>query len=190
MLIKICGVRDPATSLFAATQGVHFIGMILSPGFRRSVTLLRAKQIAEAARAGGAEPVAVFVSETPEQVEMICHELEIGIVQYYPQAALLPSQLRRFYINEQDALLREGHDYLLLESGKPGCGERIDRTTFTRPEGKDFFLAGGLDPENVKELIELYRPCGVDISSGVEKDGNKNRDLILEFINQVNSCEH
>lgn len=189
MLIKICGVRDPETALLAAQYGAHFIGMILTPGYRRSVTVARAKMIAEAARKGNAEPVAVFVSETPDEIVVACEEAGIKLVQYYENSIELPKHLRRIYINDPNAYLREGHDFLLMEGSKPGSGELIDRSRFALPEEKKFILAGGLNPENIKEMIELYRPYGVDVSSGVEKKGEKCPTLIKQFIERVNSCE-
>lgn len=189
MLIKICGVSDPDTALFAATSGADFIGMILTPGYDRSVTLKQAKLIAEAALRGGAQPVAVFVSETPLEIEIACLEMKIDTVQYYCHAEPLASHLKRLYVNEPYAALRQGKDYLLIESENPGSGEKIDPKTFVMPEGKEFFLAGGLTPVNVAEMIALYNPTGVDVSSGVEKDKRKNKDLILEFIQKVKNHE-
>ena len=139
MLIKICGVRDPDTALFAAASGAHFIGMILTPGYDRSVTILEAKRIAEAARKGGAQPVAVFVSETPLEIEAACAESKIDTVQYYSHAAPLSPHLKRLYVNEPYAALRQGKDYLLIESENPGSGEKIDPKTVVMPEGKEFF---------------------------------------------------
>ncbi len=188
MLIKICGIKDPKTALFAAANGADFIGMILTPGYARSVTLQEAHFIVEAARDGGAEPVGVFVTESPSEVEAICKILGIDTVQYYPRGVSLGSHLKRFYVNEPGVILRQGQDQLLLESENPGSGEKIDEKTFIRPEGKDFFLAGGLSLFNVKEMIAKYSPSGVDVSSGVEVKGVKNYDLILEFIRRVDMC--
>lgn len=182
-------MSDPDAAFFAAEQGADFIGMVLTPGYRRSVTLSRAKQIARACCEGGAKPVAIFVVETPQEVEVACYEMGIDTVQFYPQGVILPPHLKRFYVNEQPARLREGQDYLLIESSKPGSGVGIDPKMAIRKEAAPFFLAGGLSTCNVKEMIKSHRPIGVDVSSGVERDGYKNRELILEFIAQVKSCE-
>lgn len=186
MLIKICGVRDPETAFFGALSGADFIGMVLTPGFARSVNVSMAKQIVEATVKGGAEPVALFVNETPNEVETICDELKVDRVQFYPPLTSLNPKLKRFYVNEQAAHLRENQDYLLVESTTPGRGVKVDPAKVPVCT-KDFFLAGGLNPSNVQEMIGIFRPIGVDVSSGVEKDGVKRRDLILEFIEQVRS---
>jgi phosphoribosylanthranilate isomerase len=189
MLIKICGVRDPEIATFAAQNGAGFIGMILTPGFRRSVTLDLAQKIAEAARENHAVPVGVFVSAKPLEIESTCQFLGIELVQAYQFSSPFPEHLKRIFINEPDAKLRPDCDFLLMESGTPGEGEKIDANNFLPPSIKPWFIAGGLNPENVKETILSYHPSGVDVSSGVEKDGMKSRERILQFIEQVKSCE-
>jgi phosphoribosylanthranilate isomerase len=54
---------------------------------------------------------------------------------------------------------------------------------------KPWFIAGGLTPENVKETILRMQPDGVDVSSGIETNGVKDRTRILKFIEEVKSCE-
>jgi phosphoribosylanthranilate isomerase len=174
MLIKICGIGDPKTALFAAQNGANFIGMVLTPGFKRSVTVPQAEKIVEAARNGGAEPVAAFVGATAEEIELTCRQLGINIVQLYEFEGELPSHLKRFFV---------------VESHQPGSGKMIDPQTFSTPTQKPWFLAGGLNPQNVKEMIQRYRPDGVDVSSGVEREHKKNHALILKFISEVKSCE-
>lgn len=187
MFIKICGVTQAEIASFAARNGAHFVGMILTAGFKRTVSLDAAKEIVQAAAAHGAVPVAVFVSEAPDEVERVCSEIGVSMVQYYPPTVLAP-QLDRFYVNHIDAPIRETRDFLLMESANPGSGKKIDSSTFRRP-ATPFFLAGGLNPQNVSEMIALYRPDGVDVSSGVEQEGEKTQDLILKFIQEVNCHE-
>ncbi len=187
MLIKICGVKDPEIAAFAAQNGAHYIGMVLTPGFRRSVTLARAKKIVEAAQSHGAIPVGVFVAADSLIIESSCHYLGIELVQAYQLSSEFPEHLKRIFINEPEACLRPNCDFLLMESSKPGNGEKIVPSSFLPPLIKPWFIAGGLSPENVKEIIMRYRPDGVDVSSGVEKNGAKNRELIVQFIEGVNS---
>ncbi len=184
MLIKICGIKDPEIAAFAAHVGAHYIGMILTPGFRRSIELERGKLIAEAARKAGAEPVGVFVAADSLEIENACSFLGIQLVQPYQLSGSLPKHLKRIFINEPNAALRPNQDFLLMEGGKPGSGKRPKN--LTPPLIKPWFIGGGLNPENVKFIIAHYRPNGVDVSSGVERDGVKNQELILKFIQEVN----
>lgn len=74
-------------------------------------------------------------------------------------------------------------DFVMLDSGK-GSGVTFDWDkiqSFDRP----FFLAGGLEVENVQEVIEKINPYAVDVSSGVETDGVKDREKIVQFVHNV-----
>lgn len=51
--------------------------------------------------------------------------------------------------------------------------------------GIRLFVAGGLDPDNVRELLSAYKPDGVDISSGVETNGVKDAIKIAAFAERV-----
>ncbi len=185
MLIKICGVKDPHIASFAAKCGADFIGMILTPGFRRSVTFEQANQIADAARQAGAKPVAVFVNTSSDEIKQICSFLKIEYVQVYQPQGPLSIQLKRFYPQAEATL--QSQDFLLIESSNPGSGETLDLSTFVRPKQSPWFLAGGLTLDNVRAFIQHCQPDGVDVSSGVEVEGCKNEELILKFIQEVRS---
>jgi len=51
----------------------------------------------------------------------------------------------------------------------------------------DIILAGGINPNNVAEIIKFVKPFGVDVSSGVEEDGRKSDRKISEFIKAIKS---
>jgi phosphoribosylanthranilate isomerase len=163
--------------------------MILTPGYRRSVPPALAQKIAQAAQDGGAEAVGVFVSESPEQIDAVCDTVGLKVVQSYRFGLLLPSHLKRILVNAPGVPLRQEEDFLLLESGHPGSGTPIEETRLRsvlddHPSCR-FILAGGLTPGNVQEMIRLYQPLGVDVSSGVEENGQKSCVLIQEFIEKV-----
>jgi phosphoribosylanthranilate isomerase len=54
-----------------------------------------------------------------------------------------------------------------------------------RKHNDTIIIAGGINAKNVSRAISMYRPYAVDVSSAVEKDGFKDRDLIRQFIEEV-----
>ena len=76
-------------------------------------------------------------------------------------------------------------DYLLLDSGK-GSGKTFDWRLIRKDLKKDFFLAGGLNSENITGAIEQFNPYAVDLSSSLEVDGFKNEDKIKEIMEIIN----
>jgi len=86
-------------------------------------------------------------------------------------------------------------DAFLLDTYDPAVGGGSGRTfswevipdvlRWTRSVGTELFVAGGLHPGNVTELMETYGPDGVDVSSGVESDGIKDLVKIRMFLERV-----
>ena len=76
-------------------------------------------------------------------------------------------------------------DYLLLDSGK-GSGKTFDWRLIRKDLKKDFFLAGGLNKDNVTQAIEEFEPYAVDLSSSLEVNGFKNEDKIKEIMEIIN----
>ncbi len=75
-------------------------------------------------------------------------------------------------------------DYLLLDSGK-GSGKTFDWQLIRNDLKKDFFLAGGLNSENVVEAIDEFDPYAIDLSSSLETDGFKDELKIKEIIEVI-----
>jgi len=177
MLIKICGLTDPETARFAVKQGARYIGLLFSDLSPRKIDLATARAIADAVRQEGGEPVAVFADETLEEILKIASTLKIDLVQLHgeiPRKACDRIPLRKIYVadgNPLPASLDRQRDFLLFER------------RFDDPEGFRFFIAGGLNSENVASEIEKRFPSGVDVSSGVEaKRGVKDPEKIAAFI--------
>ncbi|MCQ2518946.1 MAG: phosphoribosylanthranilate isomerase [Lachnospiraceae bacterium] len=79
-------------------------------------------------------------------------------------------------------------DYVLLDSGK-GTGKTFN-WDLIKGIKRDFFLAGGMGTDNVKEAIEAVEPFAVDVSSGIETDGIKDKDKMAAFAAAVRGAKN
>lgn len=187
-LIKICGIKDPATAQFSAECGADYIGIVFAPSSKRFVSLPLAKLIAEAAQKAGAIPVGVFVNMGAQEITALADKTGIRFVQAYGLTEELPQQYSRLYVNERERVIQRPSDFILMETAEPGTGKTFNWDKFVPPSSA-WFIAGGLSISNVGEAISLFKPTGVDVSSGVETDGNKDREKIRTFIEQVKTYE-
>ncbi|QNU66230.1 phosphoribosylanthranilate isomerase [Ruminiclostridium herbifermentans] len=73
-------------------------------------------------------------------------------------------------------------DYLLLDSGG-GTGRIFDWTLIGQIR-KPFFLAGGVKMSNIERAL-AFHPYGIDICSGVETNGLKDREKIITLVRKV-----
>ena len=135
--------------------------------------------------------VGVFVNESSETICRMAEQLHLQVIQLHGNESAEQIQtlqqktglsvwkaLRIGTLEELEAAGTNPADRLILE-GKMGAGiggtgvcadwELLARRSWKRP----FFLAGGLQPENVLEAIATVSPTGVDFSSGIEEDGVK-----------------
>jgi phosphoribosylanthranilate isomerase len=205
LLIKICGIKDVNTAVKAAHAGVNYIGIIFHQGSPRSVTMVEAQLIAQAARNAGALPVAVFTNQSAADMQYICAECEINIVQLHGETVraqhhLLPLAYQRIYVMHPSLAgelsaeagfkyLDSERDFILIDHRESGQGKRIENIKYQL----DFrwFLAGGLNAVNVTNAIAEFQPDGVDAASGVESSrGNKDIILIQQFVSTVRGCSY
>ncbi|MBQ3398556.1 MAG: phosphoribosylanthranilate isomerase, partial [Synergistaceae bacterium] len=137
--------------------------------------------------------VGVFVDENPEIIAEICGHGIIGIIQlhgheneeYISRLRTLTNKpvIKAFKVREAEDVMRAENctaDFVMLDSGM-GTGKVFDWSLLagiTRP----YFLAGGLDAGNVREAVSRLRPYAVDVSSGIETGGVKDRMKMSEFI--------
>lgn len=187
-LVKICGVTDPAIATFSAACGADYIGIVLYSRSPRVVSLKQAKEIAAATKAGGALPIGIFVGASAAEIIASASEAGIGHIQAYGLAEALPSEFCRFYPDGCGGVFRQGSDFLLVDGPEPGSGKRGDWDLLTPPDAP-WFLAGGIHCGNVDEAMLRFSPQGIDVSSGVETDGNKDLGKIEELIKRVKAYE-
>lgn len=102
----------------------------------------------------------------------------------------VPKIIKAFLVKGEDDIAKAQQspaDYILFDQGL-GSGETFDwdmAERLLKDFPKPYFLAGGLDQNNVREAIDRLKPYAVDISSRVETDGFKDREKIKAFIDAV-----
>lgn len=190
MRIKFCGIRRLEDVAAVNLCQPDYMGMILSGGFRRSISQEQAQRLVQE-KSDAIAAVGVFVNESSETICRMAEQLHLQVIQLHgnesaeqiqtlQQKTGLPAwkALRIGTLEELEAAGTNPADCLILE-GKMGAGiggtgvcadwELLARHSWNR----SFFLAGGLQPENVLEAIATVSPTGVDFSSGIEEDGVK-----------------
>ena len=193
MNVKICGIQTIGTALYAEENGADFIGFVFAPSSRR-LSIAQAATIAGGLQ-GKARKVGVFVDETVENMINIAKAVQLDYIQLHgnesPEVAkALPFPVIKAFSIGKNAEEIQNYpcDYLLIDSpgttyeggsGKIFDWSKLENINFDRSK---FILAGGLRPANVRNAIDAAHPIGVDVSSGVETNGQKDRTKIEQFI--------
>ena len=204
--IKICGLMRPEDILYVNRVRADYAGFILAEGRRRTLDRERVKElaadlapvilktgvfvnqdpdwIAETVRITGIDAVQLHGSETEKEILYLRKLLDEGPGK---QCRIV----RAFRVEGPEDILRaeeSSADLVLLDHGAGGSGEAFD-WSLAGKAGRPFFLAGGLDAENVQEAIRLLKPWAVDVSSGVETGGKKDPEKIRKFTEAVRNCQ-
>ncbi len=198
--IKICGVTNLLDTLAAMGAGADMIGFNFSPRSPRCVTVEKVSGILREAPKGF-QRVGVFQDAAPDEVRRVAAALQLHFVQLH--GAENPTDYQDVGVPvikaypvaaaaDLEAAAASAAPYVLLDSRSPqggGSGQRFD-WSLLGGFSRDFFLAGGLTPENVGEAIRTARPFGVDVSSGVEKTpGRKDKALMKAFVVAARAAE-
>ena len=200
-IIKICGLMEREHIQAAVEAGVNWIGFVFAPS-RRQVTVAEARELAAAIPAE-VKKVGVFVNAEPAFIHQVQAEVGLDFIQYHGdetnediQAIGLPS-IKAFAIRSADDLAdaaKYNVDYYLFDAPgtdyRGGSGHTFDWSHLNEWQGAPFLLAGGLTIDNVATAINTVQPYGIDVSSGVELNGRKDRHLIEQFILQARGANN
>lgn len=195
MKIKICGLFRDCDIDFVNEALPDFIGFVFAKS-RRQVNTEWAAAVRPKLRPE-ITPVGVFVNEPAVNVAKLLIDDTITIAQLHGQENEAYIQELKSLTNKplikavrvrsrQDITDAEhsAADFLLLDNGPGGTGESFDWKLAGEVQ-KPFFLAGGLKAENIAQAIAATNPYAVDLSSGVETDGRKDRAKIYEIVRRM-----
>lgn len=195
--VKICGLTNEEDVLNAVSLGADYLGFIQYPPSKRYVSPEKLKSLVSAA--GGNVPVCgVFVNESLKHVNDICKECKLDYAQIHTEinedyASSLYSKLIRVVRVKHEEDVKKAYDFkhydfILFDAFVEGFGgEGVSfNWDVLKNTPKDFFLAGGLNIENVSKALSLVSPYAVDISSGIESmPGKKDYEKMKVFIERV-----
>ena len=203
---KVCGVMTPRDAAVVAEAGADFMGVILSPGYARSVPHERALAIYEAAPA---RRVGVFVDAAADEVIRVAGALGLDVIQLsgsettdvvarigaaggwgvwktvHAGAPLAEAAVP--YAAVADGILVDSGD-----SGRPGGTGRtyrwegVGRQVRGAIGSATFIAAGGMNPRNATAAVQALAPDVLDVSSGVEgAPGTKDPGRTRAFVRAV-----
>ncbi len=188
--IKFCGMMREKDILAVNEVLPDYCGFILAEGRRRSITPQQAAGFYELLDRR-VKAVGVFLNDPEDRIAAIAAEGVFDVIQLHGsedadfirrirERTGLPV-IKAFSVKgagDLEAAARSPADHVLLDHGTGGTGERFDWSLlkdFERP----YFLAGGLNPDNLREALTQLTPWAADLSSGIEsrgmKDGQKMR---------------
>ena len=185
--VKICGLSTVEAVEATVLAGADYIGFVFAES-KRQVSLEQAHELAKLVT-GKTKIVGVFVSPSLEDLEQAIAQVPLDIVQIHGtfDEALIPKisvpVIRAIQLSDQEAKVTSPADFLLFDAPVAGSGRTFDWDLLKdQTIQQDFFIAGGLTVDNVRQARETFQPYALDVSSGVETDGRKDIEKIKAFI--------
>jgi len=198
--VKICGVRDIGFALGASQMNIHALGFNFYPESKRYIAPAAAKKIIDALPPF-INRVGVFVNAPIDTVRETADYLKLDYVQLHGDeteeyaAALtgykIIKAVRVFNETpEHIEKLLSKYRYLLLDAGSSteygGTGKQFDWNLLDRiKNARNIIVAGGINPNNVSELLK-HNPYAIDVNSGIEDDaGNKSIKKLEKILSLI-----
>lgn len=195
--IKICGLFRSCDVDYINEAGPDYAGFVFANS-RRQVTKEQAKDL-RSRLDKKIVSVGVFVNEELENIIDLVEENIISVIQLHGQEdkdyiELLKEQvsvpiIKAVKVTGVEDIIEAQRlpvDYLLLDQGDGGTGKTFDWSLVSDIKlEKPFFLAGGMNIDNVEKGMNELSPFAIDISSGVETDGVKDKKKIQEIVRRI-----
>jgi phosphoribosylanthranilate isomerase len=212
--VKICGLSEIEHALVAGRAGADFIGLVFAKS-RRQVLVEKARKIVTGIHSLKKRPavVGVFANSTAAEINSIADYCPLDWVQLsgheswaYCQEIKKPI-IKVIHVSPSTTVeevlasietgyrMLAGKEFVCLLDAEVGGAYGGTGQTFNwelaRVVSTQFpvMVAGGLTPTNVGQLLMAVKPWGVDVSSGVETDGQKDPAKIRAFIEAVRTIQ-
>lgn len=196
--LKICGITNKEDAIMVSNFGADAIGFVFAES-KRKITPEKAKEIIKILPPF-ITTVGIFMNTASSEVNEITEYTFIDAVQLHGnETPEYCYKINRKVIkgiavtvdDTKETLIKKMRNYsvsaFILDPGR-GSGKTFN-WDIARGIDKPLIIAGGLTPDNVRQVIRDLHPYGVDVSTGVEKDyGKKDKEKVKRFIEEVKSC--
>lgn len=194
---KICGITNLDDALHACESGADAIGFVFYKKSPRYIDPVKANQIVSRLPPF-VVPIALFVNADSELIEQVVDSSNRWIIQFHGDETNQDCQqykrtfIKALRVKSNDDVNHEITKFpdasaILLDAYKAGVpggtGESFNWDLVPENANKPIILAGGLNPENVRQAIEQVHPYAVDVSGGVElTKGIKDHEKVQNFL--------
>ena len=194
--IKICGLRRREDILAVNEANPDYCGFIVEfPKRFRSVTADEVRELVKNL-SPEIQPIGVFVNASMELVRSLLDDGTLAMAQLHGQEnesyiAELKAHtdkpvIKAFCIKKEEDVRqaeRSPADFILLDSGA-GTGRTFEWEWIKHME-RPYFLAGGIHIDNVEKALEQLKPYAIDVSSGIETEGRKDKRKMAAIMTAV-----
>lgn len=202
--VKICGITRVEDAIFCANTGADAIGLVFCEPSPRCISVTQAQEIINKTPPF-VTTVALFMDDEPTFISEVINSVNIDLLQFHGEEdnsfcnQFGKPFIKALSVTASDDFAKISDHFpnsrgFIVDSNEPGqiggTGKTFDWSKFPQNNEKPLILAGGLNPENIRQAIIATTPYGVDVSSGVESaKGIKDHHKIAEFIRGANDSK-
>ncbi|WYP28269.1 phosphoribosylanthranilate isomerase [Alkalihalobacillus sp. FSL W8-0930] len=203
-LLKYCGNRSEDDLALTKKSKADYLGFVFVPGTKRFVRAEEVNKWLTKHPDTKQKVVALFVNESTETITSVCNTCPIDIIQCHgTESSTTIAEIKQAtqkdvwkVIHHHDHGVSQMKEYEGIADGYiidtkvsgswGGTGQTFDWESIPDylNEGKrqsvPVFIAGGVNAENIA-ILARYKPDGIDLSSGLERDHKKSQEVIREI---------
>lgn len=198
--IKLCGFKNIDDIIFATSLDINYLGMIFVENLPRSIDIDTAIQATSICEEKNIKSVGVFLNQNTDTVDKILSKVDLDVLQLHGTEDISDYRIfkkdiiKTLHVSKDSVFTSknldfENTDFLLdasSENLQGGSGKCFDWNILNDVPVEKLFIAGGLKPDNILDLLSKYTPKCVDVSSGIEnKIGHKDHNLMSDFVDKI-----
>ena len=193
MKIKICGIKNENEAKIINQCMPDIAGFVFASG-KRQIDINKAKNLKKIINPE-IETAGIFVEQNEDEILKIYNEKVIDIIQLhgdYDERTIKNLKektgakiIKVIRVKEDFYKIKTLADFILFDAYSKDKYGGLNKTfdwNIKIISNVPYFVAGGINENNIVEMVKKLTPYGVDISSGVEVDGFKTKEKVFNII--------